>query len=214
MSVHGRKSSGELGDPDLTGADAALRRAGERARREAAAAGQAVVVFIDGEIVWEKPGRSTCRKGEASTVMRREAGRSRLRLRRACHPQPQSGGQQVDHRPATGADRPDVDGLLEGRRRSAPDPTYADWMFQETIANVVAHRCHKGPVLPDHPNVPGYRNASRPRTQGPLYNTLTAKNLYAGYQPGRRPQLLTGFVRYYEVTVTGSSFMEAWATGL
>ena len=57
MSVHGRKSSGELGDPDLTGADAALRRAGERARREAAAAGQAVVVFIDGEIVWEKPGR-------------------------------------------------------------------------------------------------------------------------------------------------------------
>ena len=48
---------GSLATPDLTGADAALRRAGERARREAAAAGQAVVVFIDGEIVWEKPGR-------------------------------------------------------------------------------------------------------------------------------------------------------------
>ena len=35
----------------------ALRRAGERARRVAAAAGQAVVVFENGEIVWEKPGR-------------------------------------------------------------------------------------------------------------------------------------------------------------
>ena len=65
MSVHGRKSSGELGDADLTGADAALRRAGERARREAAAAGQAVVVFIDGEIVWEKPGREYLPQGRS-----------------------------------------------------------------------------------------------------------------------------------------------------
>ena len=58
MSAHDRIQPGERGDdPDLAGADAALRRAGERARREAAVAGQAVVVFIDGEIVWEKPGR-------------------------------------------------------------------------------------------------------------------------------------------------------------
>ena len=57
MSAHERIPPGELGDPDPTGADAALRRAGERARRVAAAAGQAVVVFENGEIVWEKPGR-------------------------------------------------------------------------------------------------------------------------------------------------------------
>lgn len=56
MSAHERIPPGELGDPDPTGADAALRRASERARREAAAAGQAVVVFRDGEIVWETPG--------------------------------------------------------------------------------------------------------------------------------------------------------------
>ena len=56
MSAHERIPPGELGDPDPTGADAALRRAGERARRVAAAAGQAVV-FENGEIVWEKPGR-------------------------------------------------------------------------------------------------------------------------------------------------------------
>lgn len=57
MSVQARISPGERGDdPDLAGADAALLRAAERVRREAAAAGRAVVVFKDGEIVWEKPG--------------------------------------------------------------------------------------------------------------------------------------------------------------
>ena len=57
VSAHDRTSPGELGDPDLVGADAALLRAAERTRREAAAAGRRVVVFQDGEIVWEKPGR-------------------------------------------------------------------------------------------------------------------------------------------------------------
>ena len=58
MSVQDRRSPGKRGDDlDLAGADAALRRAAERIRREAAAAGRAVVVFKDGEIVWEKPGR-------------------------------------------------------------------------------------------------------------------------------------------------------------
>ena len=56
MSAHERIPPGELGDPEPTGADAALRRAGERARRVAAAAGQAVVVFENEELVWEKPG--------------------------------------------------------------------------------------------------------------------------------------------------------------
>lgn len=63
MSAHERIPPGELGDPDPTGADAALRRAGERARRVAAAAGQAVVVFEDGEIVWETPGREYLPQG-------------------------------------------------------------------------------------------------------------------------------------------------------
>ena len=57
MSVHDRAGHGERGDdPDLAGADAALLRAAQRARREAAATGRTVVVFKDGEIVWEKPG--------------------------------------------------------------------------------------------------------------------------------------------------------------
>ena len=47
------------GDPDLTGVEAALRRAAAHARRQAAAAGGEVVVFRDGEVVREKPGRES-----------------------------------------------------------------------------------------------------------------------------------------------------------
>ena len=47
------------GDPGFNGVEAALRRAAARARREAAAAGVAVVVFQDGKIVLEKPGRES-----------------------------------------------------------------------------------------------------------------------------------------------------------
>ena len=66
MSGQDRTSPGERGDdPDLAGADAALRRAAERVRREAAAAGRAVVVFRDGEIVWEKPGRERLPQGRS-----------------------------------------------------------------------------------------------------------------------------------------------------
>lgn len=56
MSTHEETPSGRLGDPDFTSVEAALRRAGERARREAAAVGGSVVVFENGKIVWEKPG--------------------------------------------------------------------------------------------------------------------------------------------------------------
>lgn len=45
------------GDPDFTGVEAALRRAAADARRQAAAVGGEVVVFRDGKIVREKPGR-------------------------------------------------------------------------------------------------------------------------------------------------------------
>ena len=51
------------GDPDFNGVEAALRRAAARARREAAAAGVAVVVFQDGKIVLEKPGRDAPHPG-------------------------------------------------------------------------------------------------------------------------------------------------------
>lgn len=42
-------------DPDIGGAEAALRRAAERASRRAAACGNDIAVFQDGKIVWVKP---------------------------------------------------------------------------------------------------------------------------------------------------------------
>ena len=67
MSVQNRIPPGERrDDSDLAGADEALRRAAERVRREAAAAGRAVVVFRDGEIIWEKPGREYLPQGRST----------------------------------------------------------------------------------------------------------------------------------------------------
>ena len=58
MSARDWTSPGELGDPDLAGADAALHRAAERVRREAAAAVRTtVVVFRNGKVIWETPDR-------------------------------------------------------------------------------------------------------------------------------------------------------------
>lgn len=42
-------------DPDFVGAEAALQRAAERARRRAAECGTAIAVFKDGKVVWVKP---------------------------------------------------------------------------------------------------------------------------------------------------------------
>ena len=41
-------------DPDLVGAEIALRRAAERVRQRAAEIGSTVVVVRDGKVVWEK----------------------------------------------------------------------------------------------------------------------------------------------------------------
>ena len=48
------KLAGRPRDPDLAGAEAAMRRAAERARRRAADSGGAVAVFENGRIVWVK----------------------------------------------------------------------------------------------------------------------------------------------------------------
>lgn len=57
MTTQDRASTAPPGDPDFTGVEAALRRAAARARRQAAAAGGEVIVFRDGKVVREKPGR-------------------------------------------------------------------------------------------------------------------------------------------------------------
>ena len=54
MSSQNQKPTKKPRDPDLVGADIALRRAAERVRRRAAETGSSVVVFRDGKVVWEK----------------------------------------------------------------------------------------------------------------------------------------------------------------
>ena len=54
MSSRNQKSTGKYRDPDLAGAEVAMRRAAERARRRAEETSGAVAVFNDGEIVQEK----------------------------------------------------------------------------------------------------------------------------------------------------------------
>ena len=54
MNSQSQKSTKKPRDPDLIGAEIALRRAAERVRRRAAETGSSVVVVRDGKVVWEK----------------------------------------------------------------------------------------------------------------------------------------------------------------
>lgn len=54
MNSQNQKSTKKPRDPDLVGAEVALRRAAERIHRRAAETGSAVVVVRDGKVVWEK----------------------------------------------------------------------------------------------------------------------------------------------------------------
>ena len=54
MNSQNQKSTKKPRDPDLVGAEVALRRAAERVRQRAAETGSTVVVVRDGKVVWEK----------------------------------------------------------------------------------------------------------------------------------------------------------------
>ena len=57
MSSQNQKSNPKPRDPDFAGAEAALRRAAERARRRAAETTGTVVIYRDGKIVQEEVGK-------------------------------------------------------------------------------------------------------------------------------------------------------------
>jgi hypothetical protein len=57
MSSQTQKSNPKPRDPDFAGAEAALRRAAERARRRAAETTGTVVIYRDGKIVQEEVGK-------------------------------------------------------------------------------------------------------------------------------------------------------------
>jgi len=53
MDIHNEKSLKKTRDPDLVGAEAAMQRAAERARRRAIETTGSVVIFKDGKIIRE-----------------------------------------------------------------------------------------------------------------------------------------------------------------
>jgi len=57
MSSQNQKSTRKPRDPDLAGAEVAMRRAAKRARRKAAETTGSVAVYKDGKIVQEKVGK-------------------------------------------------------------------------------------------------------------------------------------------------------------
>ena len=59
MNTRKLKSTEKSRDPDLVGAEVAMRRAAERARRRAEETAGTVAVFKDGRIVQEKPSKQS-----------------------------------------------------------------------------------------------------------------------------------------------------------
>jgi hypothetical protein len=58
MGSQNQKSNPKPRDPDLVGAEEAMRRAAKRARQRAAETTGSVAVYKDGKIVLEKVGKS------------------------------------------------------------------------------------------------------------------------------------------------------------
>lgn len=90
-------------------------------------------------------------------------------------------------------------------------PSYIDTALQEAVVNAVIHRDYG--VAGSQIIIRMFPDRIEFQNPGVLYNTLTIENLYAGCQLARRNQFLTGFMRYYESPVMGSSFLEAWGEG-
>ena len=90
-------------------------------------------------------------------------------------------------------------------------PSYIDTALQEAVVNAVIHRDYG--IAGSQIIIRMFPDRIEFQNPGALYNTLTIENLYAGCQPARRNQLLTGFMRYYKSPVTGSSFLEARGEG-
>ena len=57
------------------------------------------------------------------------------------------------------------------------------------------------------------RDTAEISNPGGLHNTLRPENLFAGAQPYRRNQALSGFLRDYESLLTGRALMESRGEG-
>lgn len=90
-------------------------------------------------------------------------------------------------------------------------PAYSGLAVQEAIVNAVVHRDYELTgsqiiinLFPDRLEI---------RNPGFLHNTLKPEDLYAGCQPMRRNQHLSGFFRDFPSPINGRSLMEARGVG-
>ncbi|MBF0462162.1 MAG: putative DNA binding domain-containing protein [Magnetococcales bacterium] len=90
-------------------------------------------------------------------------------------------------------------------------PAYSGLAIQEAIVNAVVHRDYELTgsqiilnLFPDRLEI---------RNPGFLHNTLKPEDLYAGCQPMRRNQHLSGFFRDFPSPISGRSLMEARGVG-
>lgn len=90
-------------------------------------------------------------------------------------------------------------------------PSYEYTALQEAVVNAVIHRDYE--VAGSQIIIRMFPDRIEFQNPGALYNTLTIENLYAGCQPARRNQFITGFMRYYKSPVTGSTFLEGRGEG-
>ena len=90
-------------------------------------------------------------------------------------------------------------------------PAYSEFALQEAVVNAVAHRDYgvsgSQIIIRMFPDRVEFQNP------GALHHSLAVENLYIGCQPIRRNQLLAGFLRNFNSSVTGSSYMEARGEG-
>lgn len=90
-------------------------------------------------------------------------------------------------------------------------PAYSGIAVQEAVVNAVVHRDYELTGSQIIINV--FPNRLEIRNPGFLHNTLKPEDLYAGCQPMRRNQHLSGFFRDFPSPITGRSFMEARGVG-
>ncbi|MCP4700896.1 MAG: hypothetical protein GY862_29185 [Gammaproteobacteria bacterium] len=143
----------------------------------------------------------------------------------AAYDRPIADGNTLDSRIITGAVPEQIENTLTYFRSSAllpissrkdewgrrDQPRYSLSALQEAVVNALIHRDYElngsqviVTLFPDRIEI---------KNPGGLHNTLTPENLYAGCQPMRRNQYLTGFMRDYISPVTQRSYMEARGEG-
>lgn len=90
-------------------------------------------------------------------------------------------------------------------------PRYSFRALQEAVVNALVHRDYL--LAGSQVRVFVFEDRVEVSSPGRLPNSLSAEDLFAGAQPYRRNQVLTGFLRDFESPITRRAYMEGRAEG-